>query len=169
MSYRRNVFLLAVLGAVAAAATLVPVAAGASIYTLRLFNADDLVSAYVTNSSFDNALMLSAAFGEDTGFVDVTGFIRPGDNNVLFTDLNAAGGWSYGFDLRKDGVTLDYGMCGVAGVSSCGDDQSVGLVFSQDPKIPNGAVPEPAIWTMMIFGFGLIGAAARRRPSLARP
>jgi hypothetical protein len=153
----------------AVAATLAPAAAGASVYTLRLFNADDLISAYVTNSSFDDALMLKAGLGEDTGFVDVTEFIRPGDNNVLFTDFNAAGGWSYGFDFRKDGVTFDYGMCGVAGVSSCGNDLSVGLVFSQDPKIPNGAVPEATTWAMMILGFGLTGAAARRRARLALP
>jgi hypothetical protein len=30
------------------------------------------------------------------------------------------------------------------------------------------AVPEPATWAMMIGGFGLIGAAMRRRPTLAR-
>lgn len=33
---------------------------------------------------------------------------------------------------------------------------------------PNGAVPEPASWAMMIAGFGLVGAAARRRRP-ARP
>jgi hypothetical protein len=31
-----------------------------------------------------------------------------------------------------------------------------------------GAVPEPATWAMMILGFGLAGAALRRRPALAR-
>lgn len=32
---------------------------------------------------------------------------------------------------------------------------------------PNGAIPEPASWAMMIAGFGAIGGAARRRRSLA--
>ncbi len=31
----------------------------------------------------------------------------------------------------------------------------------------SGAVPEPASWAMMIAGFGLVGAAARRRQSRA--
>jgi hypothetical protein len=30
----------------------------------------------------------------------------------------------------------------------------------------NGAVPEPATWAMMILGFGLVGAAARRRTAV---
>jgi hypothetical protein len=29
--------------------------------------------------------------------------------------------------------------------------------------IPSGVIPEPATWAMMIAGFGLVGAAARRR------
>ena len=31
-----------------------------------------------------------------------------------------------------------------------------------------GGVPEPATWAMMIFGFGLIGAVARRRPAFRK-
>lgn len=40
-------------------------------------------------------------------------------------------------------------------------DESVGDLFSRD--IPASAVPEPATWAMMIAGFGLAGAAIRRR------
>lgn len=32
---------------------------------------------------------------------------------------------------------------------------------------PGGVIPEPASWALMIAGFGLVGAAARRRPALA--
>lgn len=31
-----------------------------------------------------------------------------------------------------------------------------------------GAVPEPAAWALMIVGFGMVGGAMRRRPTLAR-
>ena len=44
------------------------------------------------------------------------------------------------------------------------------IAFNANPWVatPNGAVPEPGTWIMMIFGFGLIGSTMRRRnrPSL---
>ncbi|WP_409049594.1 PEPxxWA-CTERM sorting domain-containing protein [Sandarakinorhabdus sp.] len=36
-----------------------------------------------------------------------------------------------------------------------------------DVTIGTGAVPEPASWAMLIAGFGLVGAAARRRRAIA--
>jgi hypothetical protein len=36
-----------------------------------------------------------------------------------------------------------------------------------DPATPTEAIPEPATWAMMIGGFGMLGAAARRRPRMA--
>jgi hypothetical protein len=33
-------------------------------------------------------------------------------------------------------------------------------------SVTNGAVPEPATWALMIGGFGMVGAAARRRRSM---
>lgn len=40
--------------------------------------------------------------------------------------------------------------------------------FSSDPAPMVGMIPEPATWALMIAGFGLVGAAARRRkPTLA--
>ncbi|WP_293905788.1 PEPxxWA-CTERM sorting domain-containing protein, partial [Phenylobacterium sp.] len=133
-------------------------------YTLRLFNADDLVSAYVANSEHPDQLMLQARLGEDTGFVDISKFIRPGLNNITFTDFNAGGVWTYGFDLKADGVTIDAGVCGVVGVSGCRDnDMTVGLVFSQDPGVKPPAVPEPTTWALLVGGFGGAGAMLRRR------
>ncbi len=35
--------------------------------------------------------------------------------------------------------------------------------FTLTPITSNGAVPEPATWAMLLVGFGLVGAAARRR------
>jgi len=41
------------------------------------------------------------------------------------------------------------------------------LKISDNPVTAPGAVPEPATWALMIAGFGLVGAALRRRPVLA--
>ena len=41
------------------------------------------------------------------------------------------------------------------------DDES--FVFTNTATAVNGAVPEPATWALMISGFGLAGAALRRR------
>jgi hypothetical protein len=136
----------------------------ADIITLRLFNVDDVMSAYISNTSFDEQLILQADFQQDTGFVDITGFLRPGSNNILLTDFNVGGTWSYGFDLKDNGVTIDSGSCGVAGVSGCnGDDRTVGLVFSEDPQPGNGgAIPEPETWMLVMLGFGAAGSGLRR-------
>jgi PEP-CTERM motif len=39
--------------------------------------------------------------------------------------------------------------------------------FSRDVIAAPGGVPEPASWAMMLAGFGLVGAAARRRAKVA--
>ena len=46
---------------------------------------------------------------------------------------------------------------------------ATGSHFSLDNFVGDavGGVPEPATWGMMIVGFGLVGAAARRRKALA--
>lgn len=72
-----------------------------------------------------------------------------------FTDLTfALGGTSinvssFGEDADRNLYVLDYG----------------GRIFRfVDPSV--AAIPEPASWALMIAGFGLVGAAARRRRSV---
>jgi len=40
----------------------------------------------------------------------------------------------------------------------------VNVSYSYEPRQPDAAVPEPAAWALMAIGFGLAGAALRRRP-----
>lgn len=42
------------------------------------------------------------------------------------------------------------------------------LIGSHSSLVSTGAVPEPSSWAMLIAGFGLIGAAARRQRPMAR-
>jgi hypothetical protein len=53
----------------------------------------------------------------------------------------------------------------------CGNDPNctgtqLSSVGTNTAVLGTGAVPEPASWAMLIAGFGLTGAAARRRRSM---
>lgn len=54
------------------------------------------------------------------------------------------------------------------GAHHAGFDGGEGLNFAMDDMVINasGGVPEPAVWAMMIAGFGLVGAMQRRRRSV---
>jgi PEP-CTERM motif len=57
------------------------------------------------------------------------------------------------FVVRYQGINTVGGLNGGSGVGIVGDG----------PIDPNGTVPEPSSWAMLIAGFGLVGAVARRR------
>lgn len=63
-----------------------------------------------------------------------------------------------GFDTLRYTNTSNFG----GGVNAPAFDSIRAQFFD------GGAVPEPATWLMMILGFGMIGAAIRRRPAQAK-
>lgn len=70
-------------------------------------------------------------------------------------------------DAQTNGV-VSYTVGGGATVTSAVFASKGGNSFEFDNLATGGiaaAVPEPATWGMMILGFGLMGAAMRRRPS----
>lgn len=70
------------------------------------------------------------------------------DMASIFTPLTTPLGITAGnYFLRVDGVSRGSGSYG-----------------GQVTFTPSAAVPEPAAWLMMVAGFGLLGAALRRRP-----
>jgi len=70
--------------------------------------------------------------------------------NVLGLSTGVGSGWNGGgFKGAVDNVSVTFG----------GQTQTFNFEVS--------AVPEPATWAMMIVGFGLVGAAARRRGRIA--
>jgi hypothetical protein len=84
-----------------------------------------------------------------TGWFDMAA--RPEDNVMFLSD--AFGASLYTINTTTGATTLvgPYGTSGnIAGLAFLG-----------------GAVPEPATWGMMLFGFGLIGTMLRRRRAVA--
>src|SRR2546428_9118534 len=99
----------------------------APVYTLRLFNVDDVLTASITNSSFTNSQFLSANFNVDTGFFNLSSLVRSGTNTINLSLYNDHGGWTYGYDFKKDGVTVESDSCGVVTLTGCnGSDTTVG-------------------------------------------
>jgi hypothetical protein len=136
----------------------------APIFDLRFYNVDDVMNASITNAAFADQGVLQANFLQDTGFVDISSFVRPGQNDLFLTDLNTIEGWTYGYDFRIDGVTYASDVCGTADIMGCEhDDATPGIVFSRDIgfNVPTEPVPEPGT-LLLIFG-GLIGMAGLRR------
>jgi PEP-CTERM motif len=67
--------------------------------------------------------------------------------------------------LHSRVVGNDFLLDGRFPVAFAGPNGAIG--FSLNGINPNGAVPEPATWAMMIAGFGVIGTAMRRRRRVA--
>ena len=73
-----------------------------------------------------------------------------GNNFIGLRAVTAGGEEFYGFAFSTNNVLNTVGFESVAGVTITATNAA-------------GAVPEPASWAMMIGGFGMIGAASRRR------
>jgi hypothetical protein len=104
-----------------------------------------------------------------------------GQSYTLTFDLAYLGGnpngygifWDGGFDSTEFDVTgFDYTSFSRTLIATSNSTQ-VGFIFYSDPNFflldnisvteATGAIPEPASWAMLIAGFGLVGAAQRRR------
>jgi PEP-CTERM motif len=95
-----------------------------------------------------DSFFISGWFG-DTGPETVTGYLA--DTVVNTLNYNLGSSWSQ--------VTT-----GFSNVDKVSFNTSSNLVLLDDVSVNGGAaVPEPASWALMIGGFGLAGAALRRR------
>ena len=98
----------------------------------------------------------------DGGITPRTGFVDVGGSQTLITFGNAASGptnmaWelkNYTFTAAATNTTLRFS----ADPATSGSAYGMAL-----DNVMIAAVPEPATWLMMLFGFGLIGGALRSR------
>jgi hypothetical protein len=145
----------------------------------------------LANCTGDRVMMAGRATGSDTllvlaqtTFDDAFANTGAADNGI-FTNSNGADwfyadNWSWGFktpgtsytkfecDPSPPGGSMcihtlsfvgGYNINEIGGLNSSSDYEKLVFTYNGD----GGAVPEPAAWALMIAGFGLVGAAARRQ------
>ena len=130
---------------------------------------------YFGGEGFNGASEVTYGTYLDSTLTDTrTGWSSFSSSNSTFTGHDFSGVLQV-----NDGDTLEFRhrlnvQC-VGGVCDFGNTASVGFVlpenvsFSSDSGVflTGGAAPEPSGWMLMIAGFGLVGAALRRRMTLA--
>jgi hypothetical protein len=77
------------------------------------------------------------------------------------------GAWDQNVRPRGGGTGFYKFNAGAAGLDSIDLNLSSSSGFVLYSTEEGGVVPEPATWAMMIAGFGLVGAAMRRRKTVA--
>ena len=115
--------------------------------------------------------MMSEIGGDELNFWGENFTWNPADGDltlVLEIDWDAARGG--GFGRRAPASAGDGGGDGSAGGGDGGSGGDPGLPGGGDdpPTVPSSVapVPEPGAWALMITGFGMAGAVARRRRAL---
>jgi hypothetical protein len=121
---------------------------------------------FVTVSPFifanGNSIFFTSAIGDFNGTFNTVDADGLPANRVLsgyaLGTFTPSGIYS-GFDSGLASLTLSFTQNGEGGAISGG------FTLSTPPSPPPSVVPEPASWAMLIAGFGLTGAAMRRRRS----
>ena len=132
---------------------------------------------WTTNPAVYSAAEAAALlFGGSAGDYDISTISADPfsiNNMGWYTTWGLGGGQMYHEDFKLDLGNPGYNDPGENGsaISAYTDDNAVGsqytnYVFRVDAL---GAVPEPSTWAMMLFGFGAVGFAMRRRKSKASP
>jgi len=164
-------FFLSILGLIAIVSPL----SAAPVFTLSLFNVDDILHATITNSAFTNVEFLVANMSDAS--TDFSSFVRSGTNTLGLRLESDHGGYTYGYDFKIDGVTADSGSCGTKGVVGCNNnDPTVGtavfthsFTFQGDGTSGGGgsATPEPSAAMLSAFGLVPVAILLRRKRSKA--
>lgn len=80
---------------------------------IRIYNVDDTGTAIV-NFNVNN--QYTAYYSQDTGFIDITNLVNIGNNIVEFKMHNNSGGYTWGFQLKRNDTLVFNDRAGTAGV-----------------------------------------------------
>jgi hypothetical protein len=169
---------IAILAAFAAATAATPAAA---VFTLNndlggdgfvVSNSPTVFTLYSNNDGIDNNVTSYTQLAE--GAATISGKWRFYTFDVDGSSFDPAGFVVNGVltQLTTNGIPRPSTQSGTFSFSVNAGDTYGFFVRSTDGALGRGvmtigAVPEPASWAMLIAGFGLVGAAARRRRALA--
>jgi|GEM_PF-5612993 len=104
-------------------------------YYLRVFNVDDVSRVRVNGRD-----VLSIGYYQERE-IDITGYLREGQNTIELILENTGGGWTYGYVLRKGGNVIWSDSCGSVGKEGCNrNDQTKGIVARH---VINLAIQQP--------------------------
>mgnify|MGYP000327152464 CR=1 FL=1 len=110
---------------------------------------------------FDLAALNTGTFGYQSSFYGNQTFSLNGNVAAVTIGSVASGFGPTDFTLF---FTADNAGSATFAFQDLGND-NVGIVID---NVSLAVVPEPSTWAMLILGFGVVGAAARRRRSLAK-
>lgn len=121
---------------------------------IRVFNVDDVATAYV-----NGVQVVQRTYRQDSGLVDISNYLRAGNNTVRFTLENRGGGYTYGFEVRVNDRLVFSEQCGQAGTVGCNNnDTRGGIVYDKTISIPlidvsPGSGPPGTTFTVQGKGF----------------
>jgi hypothetical protein len=152
----------------------------ADTYTLPIGLAGVTTVYTVMNSAFgETPYTIGSLVFTGSGGATYTYSLTEGDNirdhaTTYFNDSapNIYGTKDYGsgdhLDVQKIVLPSSFAGQTLTSVTFNSADQGEGDSFLAAITVSSGAVPEPATWAMLVLGVGLVGLAARHRPTPGR-
>lgn len=130
----------------------------ADTFQVRLFNTDDILKAYLTNSNVSSLLVATNTYGLDTHLIDITALLATGANTLDFNLDNLLFGYAWGVQVYMNTSTLLYETtCGTQGVFGCNNnDQALFLNRPIGQFQINVPAPEPNTIVLMFSGLAVV-------------